>query len=161
MARVEGACAYGAGLLRSGCGRPAVTDCVYCARPFCELHGERGEDYADVCRRPRCRRKAADLEAHREWRGQRAHANRARRCAGDDCPAPARYECARCRLLFCENHLRAQGERGPGLLDRMAAGRWLAGALVRSDRDPREVLPQSRATGPVCAHCAGRRRVWG
>ena len=52
--RVTGICEHGGGLFRSVCGREAVAECVYCGKPFCETHGEKGPDFTDVCDRKNC-----------------------------------------------------------------------------------------------------------
>ena len=64
--------------------------CVYCGAPFCEEHGERHEDYADVCLRKRCRTKYGDVHEHQ------------------DCRERMQHRCARCLLQFCDEHV---GER--------------------------------------------------
>ena len=135
-------CTFDGALLRSGCGRPAVTDCVYCARPFCQEHGERGErgergeQYMDVCSRKRCRAKLLDLRAHDEWKARAGHANRVSVCAREDCEVRLRHECSRCRLLFCEDHVREMRVRDTS----------------------RQPAVQFRAL--VCKHCAQRHKLW-
>ena len=129
-------CTYGGGLLRRGCGQAAVTDCAYCARPFCEQHGERGSHYMDVCSRTRCQRKREDLDAHTRWQGRVEPSNRVSVCADERCGARMRHECSRCRLLFCAEHVRAM--RG---------------------RDSSRQRPAA-VKALVCAHCAQRRKIW-
>ena len=129
-------CTFGGGFLRSGCGRRAVTDCVYCTRPFCQEHGERGEQYMDVCARKRCQDKRRDLEAHDEWKARVEHANRVSVCASEDCNARLRHQCSRCGLLFCEEHVSVM--------------------RVRDTSRP----PATEVQALVCAHCAERRKVW-
>ena len=136
MTQTSAACAFGSGFLRRGCGRPAVSDCVYCARPFCDGHGERGEEYHDVCARARCRGKLRDLRAHAEWRDRAAGSNRAGVCAIGDCGERMRHQCSRCRLLCCAGHVRE-----------------------RTVRD-RSRGPAAGAPALVCAHCAERLRLW-
>ena len=130
-------CAYGNGFLRRGCGRQAVTDCVYCARPFCEGHGKRADDYMDVCARKRCREKLQDMRAHKEWRERVEVSNRISVCANEECGARLRHECSRCRLLFCEEHVKEQ----------------------RVKDNSQQPAPEVLAL--ICAHCSGRRKIWG
>ncbi len=129
-------CTYGGGLLRRGCGQAAVTDCVYCARPFCEEHGQRGAQYMDVCSRTRCQRKREDLDAHTEWRARMELSNRVSVCADERCDSRMRHECSRCRLLFCADHVREM--RG---------------------RDSSRQRPAG-IKALVCAHCGERRKIW-
>lgn len=130
-------CTYGGGLLRRGCGRPALIDCVYCGRPFCEEHGERGADFMDVCVRKRCQTKREDLEAHNKWKTRAEPSNRVSVCADERCDARMRHQCSRCKLVFCATHLRQ-----------------------RRVRDTSR-QPSVDVQGMVCAHCAGRRKIWG
>ena len=136
MTRTAAACGYGSGFLRRGCGRPADGECVYCARPFCGGHGERGEDYMEVCARARCRGKLRDLRAHEQWRVRGAGANRSAVCAIEGCAERMRHQCSRCRLLCCAEHLRA-----------------------RTVRD-RSRQPAAEVPALVCAHCAERLGLW-
>ncbi len=122
--------------MRRGCYREAVSDCVYCARPFCAEHGERGEDYTDVCARKRCRKKLLDLRAHSQWRGRVSGSNRVSVCATEDCAERMRHQCSRCRLLFCREHVR--------------------------DREigDHSVQPAAKVLALVCIHCSERRKIW-
>ena len=129
-------CTFGGGFLRSGCGRPAVIDCVFCARPFCLEHGERGEQYMDVCARKRCQAKRRDLVAHEEWKARAGHANRVSVCAGEECDVRQRHQCSRCRLLFCADHV----------------------SEMRVRDTSRQPAVEVRAV--VCEHCAQRRKLW-
>lgn len=129
-------CTYGGGFLRRGCGREAVTDCVYCGRPFCGEHGERGDQYMDVCARKHCRRKREDLDAHTVWRARVETANRVSVCADETCEARMRHACSRCTLLFCAEHVREMRVRD----------------TTRQ--------PAVEVKGLVCAHCADRRKIW-
>lgn len=130
-------CTYGGGFLRRGCGRAAVTDCVYCARPFCLEHGERAAQFMDVCARKNCQRKKVDLDEHTEWKARVELANRVSVCADETCEERMRHECSRCRLFFCAEHVREMRVRDT------------------SRHPPVEVK------GLVCPHCAERRKIWG
>ena len=129
-------CTFGGGFLRRGCGQAAVTDCVYCARPFCEEHGERLPQYMDVCARKNCQRKREDLDAHTEWRERVESSNRMSVCAEETCDARMRHGCSRCTLLFCADHVREMRVR-----------------------DPMQQGP-SNIKSLVCTHCAERRKIW-
>ena len=129
-------CTYGGGFLRRGCGRAAVTDCVYCARPFCDEHGERLPQYMDVCARKGCQRKRDDLDAHTAWKERAEPANRVSVCADEDCDTRMRHQCSRCRLLFCADHVREMRVRD----------------TTRN--------PPADVKAAVCTHCARRRKIW-
>ncbi|MDA1062416.1 MAG: hypothetical protein O2895_05875 [Chloroflexi bacterium] len=129
-------CTFGGGFLRSGCGREAVTDCVYCGRPFCAEHGERAAQYMDVCARKGCHNKLRDLEAHDAWKARVADANRVSVCAQEDCSARLHHQCSRCHLLFCGEHVREMRVRD----------------TTR--------MPAMEVRGLVCEHCAQRRKLW-
>ena len=129
-------CEFGSGFLRRGCRRDAITDCVYCARPFCEEHGERAEDYMDVCAGKRCQDKLHDVRAHGEWRRRMSEANRVSVCALDGCVERMRHQCSRCRLLFCPEHIR----------EREVADH--------------KIQPPAKVLAAVCTHCHERRRLW-
>jgi hypothetical protein len=123
-------------MLRRGCGRQAITDCVYCARPFCEEHGERGDQYMDVCVRRHCQEKLRDVRAHEQWKRRVEVSNAVSVCADEECNSRLRHQCSRCRLLFCEAHVEE-----------------------RRVRDFR-ARPAIDVLALVCAHCHGRRKLW-
>lgn len=134
---IEGPCALGGGFLRRACGAPPVGQCVYCGSPFCERHGELGPDFHEVCAKPACRSKYADVRAHRAWIDQHRAPNAVSMCAEDGCGERMLHLCQRCQLRFCEAHVQ------PG--------------QVREQR-----APQRRVTVALmlCAHCTARRRIW-
>ena len=129
-------CGFGSGFLRRGCARDAITDCVYCGRPFCEQHGERAEDYMDVCAGKRCSEKLRDLRAHTEWRSRVSAANRVSVCAVEDCAERMRHQCSRCRMLFCREHIRER------------------------EIADHSVQPPAKVLAVVCTHCEERRKLW-
>lgn len=133
---IDTACEIGGGLLRRSCGREAIAACVYCGRAFCDEHGKRGEDFADVCSRSECRAKQRDLEAHREWRERMQAPNAVSVCAQEGCAERMRYPCSRCHLIFCEAHLRER-------------------TVIHRTNDP----PQ-KVRAVICAHCHDRRKTW-
>ena len=132
---VSGSCRISLGMFRGACDRPAVARCVYCGRPFCAEHGERGADHADSCSRRRCRAKRKDIAAHLEWKRRVSDSNRAAVCAHEGCGNRARRQCSRCDLLFCEQHVK----------DLRVAQSGVGG------RDQRASL---------CEHCSGRLKLW-
>ena len=134
--RTDQTCGFGARFMRRGCGRQAVSDCVYCARAFCAEHGERGEHYMDVCSRKRCREKLRDLRAHEEWRARVEGSNRISVCAFESCDSRLRHQCSRCQMLFCAEHVKEQRIRD------------------NSQQPSIEVLAL------ICRHCAERRKTW-
>lgn len=129
-------CTYPTGMLRRACGRDGVTSCVYCGEPFCEVHGDRGADYQDVCHRRACAAKQQDLETHTSWRRHVAIANEISICAELECGERMRFSCSQCRLLFCDVHV--------------------------SEHDVKDtrVQPPQKVRVLVCSHCVQRRRVW-
>ena len=133
---VEGPCAHGGGFLRRACGRPAAGQCVYCAGLFCAEHGLRGDDYIEVCDRRTCRAKFDDVISHQQWRESVADANRVSVCAHEECVERMQHRCQRCRLMFCQAHLRDHV-----ILDR--------------SYDPPRRMPAL-----LCAHCMARRELW-
>ncbi len=133
---IEGICTTGGGFLRRACGAPPIGQCVYCGAPFCAQHGERGEDYHEVCSRAGCRAKFADVRQHREWVEAHERPNRVSVCAHDGCEDRMQHACQRCQLRFCDEHVKA-------------------GRLVEQRYDP-----PRKVTMIMCAHCTARRRFW-
>ena len=137
MARaVSGTCSVTLGLLRGRCDRVAAADCVYCGRPFCAHHGKRGPDYTDTCSRKTCRAKGRDLQEHLEWRERVGESNRMSVCALEDCESRMRHQCSRCRLVFCEEHVKEFR------------------VVVQSG------APNRSTRAVVCEHCRSRRKLW-
>ncbi len=136
MVRIEEPCDYGGRFWRAGCGREAVAECVYCGRPFCAAHGDRGPDYTDACHRRVCRTKLADVAAHQDWRQRMQVANAVGLCAEDGCAERSQHACSRCRLHFCIAHVHERT-----VLNRLTT-------------------PARRELALVCAHCHERRKLW-
>lgn len=155
-------CKFRSGFLRRGCGRDAVTDCVYCTSPFCEKHGERGPDYTDVCARKLCSEKLRDLREHTEWRDGAAQSNKRDECAGEECAAAMGQQCALCRLHFCTSHVRPPNYQDRSLLTRAEMGAQ-DHLIVSAGREPfgRPELFMSPSGPPqlICEHCAGRGKL--
>ncbi len=133
---IDEQCAHRLGLFRPGCGRDAVAACVYCGAPFCEEHGERHEDYADVCLRKRCRTKYGDVHEHQEFVRRHSNSNRMSVCAHQDCRERMQHRCARCLLQFCDEHV---GERD-----------------TIDTNNPK----RAEVRALVCDHCHDRRKLW-
>ena len=158
--RAQG-CKFGSSFLRRGCGRRAVSDCVYCARPFCEQHGERGEDYMHVCAGRRCRAKLEDLREQTQWRARVAASNGRNECALEGCRERMRHQCSRCRLLFCREHVRPPDIRDRSLastFDKIIQGRALLTVASLPAGRPDQLLPADAGPVLICAHCVGRPR---
>ncbi|MEX1023034.1 MAG: hypothetical protein WD058_07780, partial [Dehalococcoidia bacterium] len=115
---------------------PATGQCVYCAEPFCDAHGEHGEEYHEVCIRSGCRQKYDDLAHHREWVARQRHHNLGGRCAAEGCDDAPEIACQRCRLRFCHPHVRPRTVR---------------------EADVQRV---SSVSLMLCPHCTARRRIW-
>ncbi len=138
MARAaSGTCSVTLGLLRRRCDRAAAASCVYCGRPFCADHGDRGPDYTDTCSRKACRAKRRDVREHLAWKQRVRESNRISVCALEDCENRMRHQCSRCRLAFCEEHVKVFRVVVPGV----------------TTGQPTRAL--------VCEHCLGRRKLWG
>lgn len=135
--RIATSCQHGGGLLRGTCGRTAVAECVYCGRAFCAAHGEQGPDFTNVCDRKTCVAKQRDVEEHLDWKRRVYNANRISLCAHEECEERMHHVCSRCRLLFCDAHVRD--------------------LLVMN----RAVRPPRRELTVICFHCRDRRRLWG
>ena len=134
--RIHASCAHGGGLLRRACGYPAVAECVYCGRPFCAAHGERGPDFTDACDRKECAAKLRDVAEHQDWKRRVAAANGVSVCAHEECAQRMHHQCSQCGLLFCDEHVKQRT------------------ILNRRVDPPREEL------GVVCTHCQERRKLW-
>lgn len=96
-----------------------------------------GEDYYEICSRERCQAKYQDLSNHRDWVARQHHDNLAGYCAAEECDGAPEIGCERCRLRFCQPHVRATSVRVVELM---------GGESVRSQL--------------LCHHCAGRRKLW-
>lgn len=130
-------CAHGGGLLRRRCGRtPTESTCVYCGQAFCELHGERGEDFEDVCTRVVCQAKRDDVRAHRVWRDRQRAANQLAQCAIESCGERMSVTCSQCDLQCCEEHV--------------------GNHTITS----RRTSPPSQVRVVLCDHCKERRSLW-
>ncbi len=159
----SGACKFGSSFLRRGCGRRAVSECVYCTRPFCRQHGERGEDYTHVCAGRSCRAKLEDLREQQEWRARVAGSNRRNECALEGCRERMGAGCSRCRLQFCQDHLRPPDIRDRSLkstIDKIIHGRALLTVASLPAGRPERLLPSDPGPSLICTHCAERPRSW-
>lgn len=118
------------------CGQAGIAICQYCGRSFCEEHGARLRDGQEICSRPICAQKRADLEEHTAYKQAVAQRNAERSCGREGCERQVSGQCSKCAGLFCAAHLdeRAIEER--------------RGATV------------VRVWGSLCPHCAKRRRLW-
>ncbi len=123
-------------LRKRSCGVAASGQCVYCGEPFCDEHGIHGEEYHEVCVRESCKAKYDDLFHHRDWVARQQHANIEGRCAAEECEGDPEIGCERCRLRFCQGHLRPKTVR-EGDLDRVVTVQLM-----------------------LCPHCSDRRRLW-
>ena len=158
--RAQG-CKFGSSFLRRGCGRRAVSECVYCTRPFCDAHGERGEDYMHVCAGRRCRARFEDLREQTEWRARVAASNTRNECAIEGCQERMGPGCARCRLQFCQDHVRPPDIRDRSLastFDKIIQGRALLTVASLPAGRPEKLLPAVGGPDLICAHCAERPR---
>jgi len=136
---IEGTCTFRSGgiLGRRVCGADPTGQCVYCAESFCDTHGDHGEDYYEVCHRQKCAAKWNDLKQHKEWVARHYHHNLAGSCAAEGCDEALDISCERCKLRFCQPHVRAT-------------------TVQELDFQGQEVVHLML----LCEHCADRRKVW-
>jgi hypothetical protein len=119
-----------------GCGRPAAGVCVYCGRGFCSNHGDLLADAAEVCARPQCQAKQADLARHEGYRSAVFARNRRGRCGEEACEELYEGQCSKCMGFFCPAHTAERPHH----------------VIQHGQRVPR--------MGALCAHCWDRRDVW-
>ena len=134
--RIATSCGHSEGFLRGSCGRAAVAECVYCNKAFCERHGEQGPDFTNVCDRRGCQEKLRDVNEHLEWKRRVYEFNRMSICADEECEERMHHVCSRCKLMFCERHVREH-------------------TIIN-----RSVRPARRELVVMCSHCRGRRHLW-
>ena len=135
MVEVSFPCSHGKRVFRSSCGRETQGQCVYCGRRFCNAHGTFGDEFLEVCDRAKCRAKFDDVKAHRAWIEKVRVSNRLSNCAIEDCQMKMQHECGRCRLIFCDGHLKTM------------------------DIIEHRPLPQ-KVPIILCLHCRARRKLW-
>ena len=133
MIQVGLRCTFSRGFLRGGCGHDATGQCVYCGEAFCDDHGIHGEDYLEVCNRPKCRAKLDDVQ---DWIRRVRSANDLKICAIETCKASIQHQCTRCRLMFCNPH------------------------LTSMEITERRYEPPRQVAAVLCEHCAARRKLW-
>jgi hypothetical protein len=119
-----------------GCRRRLAGQCQYCARGFCEAHGECFGDGEEVCYRDACQAKKRDLAEHLRFRDAALERNRAGACGEPDCPHPLTRDCQRCRAQYCGAHLRQ-------VLTTTIQGGEQASDVLR-----------------LCTHCIARAAIW-
>jgi hypothetical protein len=129
-------CTFSRGFLRGSCGHDSDGQCVYCGAIFCDDHGVHGEDYLEVCNRPKCRAKLDDVQSHQDWIRRVRAANDLKICAIETCKIPMQHQCTRCQLIFCTQHLTAM---------RITERRY---------------APPRQVAVVLCDHCAARRKLW-
>lgn len=122
-------------LLRT-CGRPGVALCQYCGDSFCEQHGAGQADGQEICNRPLCQRKKADLERHLAYKESVARRNGERLCGEANCGRAPAGQCSKCRGFFCVSHLEAR------------------------EIEERRGSTVVRVRGSLCRPCVKRRRLW-
>ena len=88
-----------------GCRRRLSGQCQYCARGFCEKHGERFGEHEEVCERESCQAKKNDLLAYQQFKIEAAARNDTNRCGIDPCELRPETFCERCSAHYCIEHL--------------------------------------------------------
>lgn len=119
-----------------GCRRALVGQCQYCARGFCDRHGERFGEREEVCKRPSCQAKRLDLVAHLAFRATAVIRNGESCCGQPGCEAEPGQDCERCRAHYCVVHLQEEMT-----------------TLATYGARGIEVLR-------LCDHCAERMEIW-
>jgi hypothetical protein len=120
----------------SSCGAAAAAQCVYCARPFCDRHGEVLEDGQEVCSRKFCVAKKDDLVKHFAYKEAVLVRNRQRLCGVEVCKSNFVGQCSRCKGYFCEKH------------------------AFPSDEPAVETQSGAPQAVRQCKHCEKRRPIW-
>ena len=90
------------------CRRPLLGQCQYCARGFCDQHGDRFGDRQEVCRRSSCQAKREDLERYDQFKVRTTARNDNNLCGIESCEESPPMRCERCGGHFCGDHLRQQ-----------------------------------------------------
>ncbi len=118
------------------CRQRGVAVCQYCGRTFCEQHGAKLADGQEICHRPTCQEKRAELGRHLQFKQSAAARNRERLCGLPKCDGQAGGQCSKCQGLFCLRHLK------------------------QLDVEHRRGSTVIKSRGSVCRHCRDRRRLW-
>lgn len=118
------------------CGRPRVALCQYCGRSFCGEHGTRLADGQEICTRPTCERKRADVERHLVYKEVAARRNSERLCGDVACGRQPQGQCSKCGCFFCLRHVEER---------------------VLEERQGATVV---RRRASLCGHCIRRRSLW-
>lgn len=88
------------------CRRSLSGQCQYCARGFCDHHGDHFGEHEAVCQRRACQAKKLDLEQYLQFKEDSAARNDTNRCGIAVCEAEPHSNCERCESHFCLEHLR-------------------------------------------------------
>lgn len=127
-------CEFGGRLRR--CRTPLSGQCQYCARGFCDDHGERFNEIEEVCPREPCQAKKADLIAHKEFRRVAVSRNDRNVCGEPECETAPATDCQRCFAHYCVAHLS----------QRMMT-------VWRGAEPSAEIIR-------ICSHCSSRIPLW-
>ena len=88
------------------CREPMIGQCQYCAKGFCERHGQVQEDGQEICVEDRCERLRVDVAQHLVFKAAAKERNRDLLCGEPECAQPPTLPCDRCGCRYCEDHLR-------------------------------------------------------
>jgi hypothetical protein len=89
-----------------GCRRPLAGQCQYCARGFCDHHGDQFGGRQEVCQRESCQAKKNDLLAYEQFKVDAAARNDTNRCGIHPCEVSPKTVCERCSAHYCIEHLK-------------------------------------------------------
>ncbi len=88
------------------CRKALAGQCQYCARGFCDNHGQRFGQHDEVCQRQACQAKKLDLENYLRFKLDSTARNDTNRCGIAICDTEPHTNCERCESHFCLEHLR-------------------------------------------------------
>ena len=97
-------CELGGRLRR--CRRTLTGQCQYCARGFCDKHGDHFGEREEVCQSAPCQTKKADLLAYQQFKLDATARNDTNRCGIDPCETRPQTFCERCSAHYCAEHLK-------------------------------------------------------
>jgi hypothetical protein len=120
----------------SVCGADSIGLCQYCARRFCNKHGEVLDDGQEICTRRFCIAKRNDLVRHLAYRADVLGRNEQRLCGIDACGNALTAQCVRCKGYYCGRHV---GPREELVLENQV---------------------RVRRSASLCQHCWARRPIW-
>lgn len=118
------------------CHQPGTGVCQYCGRAFCDRHTGLHDGEIEICSRPLCLAKHADLQAHLVYRDAALARSNRGFCGSPECSNTRAGQCSKCQALFCDNHLQT------------------------CEETYRQGLAVLKRPISACEHCAARIKLW-